>query len=319
MLHTIKQLGNKLVLQTTNISSPHTIAGNRGFKVLLANENQIQTSTTQTAFSVIPKHCSQRFVSGSNNMKRLQGKVAVVTASTDGIGFSIAKRLAQDGANVVISSRKQNNVDRAVAELRKLNLNVLGLKCHVSEPQDRKQLFEETIKKYGKLNILVSNAATNPAVGGVLDCDEKVWDKIFDVNVKSSYLLAKEALPYLRKEKNSNIVFVSSIAGYDAFALLGAYSVSKTALIGLTKAAAKDLAPEGIRVNCLAPGIIKTKFSRTLYEDEAANEAALSKIPMNRLGMPDEMAGVVSFLVSDDASYITGETIVASGGMTGRL
>lgn len=133
------------------------------------------------------------------------------------IGFSIAKRLAQDGANVVISSRKQNNVDKAVAELCKLNLNVFGLKCHVSEPQDRKQLFDETIKKYGKINILVSNAATNPAVGGVLDCDEKVWDKIFDVNVKSSFLLAKEALPYLRKEKNSSIVFVSSIAGYDAF------------------------------------------------------------------------------------------------------
>lgn len=135
------------------------------------------------------------------------------------IGYAIARRLAQDGADVVISSRKQQNVDKAVEALRKENLNVLGLKCHVSETQDRKQLFEETIKKYGKINILVSNAATNPAVGGVLECDEKVWDKIFDVNVKSSYLLAKEALPFLRKEKNSSIVFVSSVAGYDAFAV----------------------------------------------------------------------------------------------------
>lgn len=118
---------------------------------------------------------------------------------------------------MVISSRKQNNVDRAVEELRKLQLNVVGLKCHVGDAKDRKALFEGTIRKYGKLNILVSNAATNPAVGGVLDCDEGVWDKIFDVNVKSSYLLAKEALPWLRREKNSNIVFVSSIAGYDAF------------------------------------------------------------------------------------------------------
>ncbi|KAL7732589.1 hypothetical protein ACLKA6_019216 [Drosophila palustris] len=252
-------------------------------------------------------------------MKRLAGKVAVVTASTDGIGFAIAKRLAEDGASVVISSRKQKNVDNALAELRKLNLNVHGLKCHVGEAQDRKQLFEETISKYGKLNILISNAATNPAVGGVLECDEKVWDKIFDVNVKSSYLLAKEALPYLRREKNSSIVFVSSIAGYDAFELLGAYSVSKTALIGLTKAAAKDLAPEGIRVNCLAPGIIRTKFSKALYENESANEMALSKIPMGRLGTSEEMAGVVSFLSSEDAGYITGESIVASGGMHARL
>ncbi|KAH8278240.1 hypothetical protein KR044_006940 [Drosophila immigrans] len=272
--------------------------------------------------------CHKRLSSGNanqsstlnvNSMKRLAGKVAVVTASTDGIGFAIAKRLAEDGAAVVISSRKQQNVDSALAELRKLNLNVHGLKCHVGEAQDRKQLFEETISKYGKLNILVSNAATNPAVGGVLECDEKVWDKIFDVNVKSSFLLAKEALPYLRQEKGSSIVFVSSIAGYDAFELLGAYSVSKTALIGLTKAAAKDLAAEGIRVNCLAPGIIRTKFSKALYENESANEAALSKIPMGRLGTSEEMAGVASFLVSDDAGYITGESIVASGGMNARL
>uniref|UniRef100_A0A1A9WBP1 Dehydrogenase/reductase SDR family member 4 n=1 Tax=Glossina brevipalpis TaxID=37001 RepID=A0A1A9WBP1_9MUSC len=252
-------------------------------------------------------------------MKRLEGKVAIVTASTDGIGFAIAKRLAQEGANVVISSRKQNNVAKAVEELRKLQLNVIGLKCHVGDAQDRKELFEETIRKYGKLNILVSNAATNPAVGGVLSCDEKVWDKIFDINVKSSYLLAKEALPWLRKEKNSNIVFVSSIAGYDPFELLGAYSVSKTALIGLTKAAAKELAPEGIRVNCLAPGIIKTKFSKSLYESDTAKEIVLGKIPIQRLGLPEDMAGVVAFLVSDDASYITGESIVAAGGMTARL
>lgn len=252
-------------------------------------------------------------------MSRLKGKVAVVTASTNGIGFAIAKRLAEDGANVVISSRKQANIVSAVDKLKKMDLHVFGIKCHVGSSEDRKRLFEESIKKFGRINILVSNAATNPAVGGVLECEESVWDKIFDINVKSSYLLAKEALPYLRKEKNSNIIFVSSIAGYNPFELLGAYSVSKTALIGLTKTAAKELAPEGIRVNCLAPGIIRTNFSRALYESDVANEEALSKIPLGRLGEPDEMAGVVSFLVSDDARYITGETIVASGGMTSRL
>lgn len=252
-------------------------------------------------------------------MKRLHGKVAIVTASTDGIGFSIAKRLAEDGASVVVSSRKQSNVDSAVNTLKKLNLDVLGVKCHVGLKEDRKTLFDETIKKYGKLNILVSNAATNPTVGGVLECDESIWDKIFDVNVKSSFLLAKESLPHLRNSKGSNIVFVSSIAGFDPFELLGAYSVSKTALIGLTKTAAKELASEGIRVNCIAPGIIRTKFSKALYESESALEEALSRIPLQRLGDPDEIAGVASFLVSDDASYITGEAIVASGGMTSRL
>ncbi|XP_055376251.1 dehydrogenase/reductase SDR family member 4 [Condylostylus longicornis] len=251
--------------------------------------------------------------------KRHDGKVAIVTASTDGIGFSIAKRLAQDGAKVVISSRKQQNVDKAVKELKSLNLDIFGIKCHVGNASDRKALFEETIKHYGKLNILVSNAAANPAVGDVLDCDEEVWDKIFDINVKSSFLLAKEALPHLRKQPKSSIVFVSSIAGYDPFALLGAYSVSKTALIGLTKAAAKSLAPENIRVNCLAPGIIKTKFSKAMHETKSANEAAISQIPLGRLGEPDEMGSVVSFLVSDEASYITGESILATGGMSARL
>ncbi|KAH8324027.1 hypothetical protein KR074_007415 [Drosophila pseudoananassae] len=315
-------LGKQLVVRAPKIRLSPTVVTGSGQS---SNRNLDQTNNNYQKTLVGHNLCHKRLSSSSSQssniapMKRLAGKVAVVTASTDGIGFAIAKRLAEDGAAVVISSRKQKNVDNALAELRKLNLNVHGLKCHVGEAQDRKQLFEETISKFGKLNILVSNAATNPAVGGVLECDEKVWDKIFDVNVKSSYMLAKEALPLLRQQKGSSIVFVSSIAGYDAFELLGAYSVSKTALIGLTKAAAKDLAPEGIRVNCLAPGVIKTKFSRALHEEEAANEAALSKIPMGRLGTSEEMAGVVSFLVSEDASYITGESIVAGGGMSARL
>ncbi|KAI8040754.1 hypothetical protein M5D96_006697 [Drosophila gunungcola] len=298
------QLGKQLVVRAPKIRlCACAVSGSGQSSSRDQNTNDCSPKLVGPNLNQCHKRLSSTSSQSSNAgpMKRLAGKVAVVTASTDGIGFAIAKRLAEDGASVVISSRKQKNVDSALAELRKLNLNVHGLKCHVSEPQDRKQLFEETIGKFGKLNILVSNAATNPAVGGVLECDEKVWDKIFDVNVKSSYLLAKEALPLLRQQKDSSIVFVSSIAGYDAFELLGAYSVSKTALIGLTKAAAKDLAPEGIRVNCLAPG------------------TALSKIPMGRLGTSEEMAGVVSFLVSEDAGYITGESIVAGGGMTARL
>lgn len=266
-------------------------------------------------FSAITRNCC----TSSATMKRLTNKVAVVTASTDGIGFAIARRLAQEGAKVVVSSRKEANVQKAVDQLKKENLDVIGVKCHVGNAEDRKNLFKATIEKYGHLNILVSNAAVNPAVGPILECDEDVWDKIFDVNVKCSFLLAKEALPFLRKEKGGSIVFVSSIAGLNPFELLGAYSVSKTALFGLTKAASKDLAIEGIRVNCLAPGIIKTKFSQAITGEKLAYEAAISQVPMGRLGQSSEMAGVVAFLVSDDASYITGETIVASGGMTSRL
>lgn len=149
------------------------------------------------------------------NPLRLQGKVAVVTASTDGIGFAIAERLARDGASVVISSRKTNNVEAAVAKLK--GLKVIGVKCHVSNAEDRKNLYEEAIKKFGGIDILVSNAAVNPEVGSVLDASEQAWDKIFDTNVKAAFLLAKEVLPHLRQRGGGSIVFVSSIAGFQPF------------------------------------------------------------------------------------------------------
>lgn len=251
--------------------------------------------------------------------KRLEGKTAVVTASTDGIGYAIAKRLAQEGAKVMISSRKESNVKRAVNELLGENLNVAGITCHVGQTEDRKKLFHETLLKFGGLDILVSNAAVNPVVGSVLDCPEEAWDKIFDINVKSTYLLMKESLPLLQNSTSPSIIIVSSIAGYQPFDILGAYSISKTALLGLCKAAAEDLSTYGIRVNCIAPGIIKTKFSEALYLSESAYETAIDKIPIRRLGMPNEIGSIAAFLASEDASYITGETIVAAGGMTSRL
>ncbi|KAK9743629.1 short chain dehydrogenase [Popillia japonica] len=161
---------------------------------------------------------------------RLNGKVAIVTASTDGIGYGIAERLGREGAKVIISSRKQKNVDQALEKLKSHKLDVCGLVCHVANPEDRKRLYDEAIKQYGGINILVSNAAVNPAIGGVLECDESSWDKIFDVNVKSSFMLAKEAVPHLEKQGSGKIVFISSIAGFQPFPLLGAYSQLKAAL-----------------------------------------------------------------------------------------
>ncbi|XP_012255599.1 dehydrogenase/reductase SDR family member 4 [Athalia rosae] len=255
----------------------------------------------------------------TSKCSRLQGKVAIVTASTDGIGFSIAKRLAQEGAKVMISSRKEKNVNNAVKVLTDEGLTVSGLVCHVGKAEDRSRLFTETKLQFGGLDILVSNAAANPGVGPVLDSEESIWDKTFDINVKSTYLLMKEALPLLRERKSPSIILMTSISGYQPFNTLGIYSITKTALLALCKTVAEDLAPESIRVNCIAPGIIKTRFSEPLYKSEAANEIALAKIPLNRLGEPDEIAGVAAFLASDDASYITGETIVAGGGMASRL
>ncbi|XP_071565594.1 dehydrogenase/reductase SDR family member 4 [Temnothorax nylanderi] len=250
---------------------------------------------------------------------RLEGKVAIVTASTEGIGFSIAKRLAQEGAKVMISSRKESNVKKAVEELKSEGLQVAGTVCHVGKAEDRKNLFEKTKTDFGGLDILVSNAAVNPTVGSVLDCSEEVWDKIFDVNVKCTFLLMKESLPLLKCSKSPSIIIVSSIAGYVPFSLLGVYSISKTALLGLIKATMVDLANDGIRINGIAPGIIKTKFSKPLYETEGAHELSKMQSSMRRLGMPDEIAGVAAFLASNDASYITGETIIVSGGSNARL
>ncbi|XP_072013540.1 dehydrogenase/reductase SDR family member 4-like isoform X1 [Amphiura filiformis] len=253
------------------------------------------------------------------NAKRLQGKVAIVTASTEGIGFAIAKRLGQEGAHVVISSRKQVNVDKAVAELKAANISAWGQVCHVAKADDRQRLISETVSRHGGFDILVSNAAVNPVFGPILQVNEAQWDKIFDVNVKSTFFLTKECVPYLEKRKGSSVVFVSSIGGYRPFDLLGPYSVSKTTLLGLIPALAPQLYSLGIRINGIAPGIIKTKFSGALWSSESVQEQAVAGIPMRRLGEPDECAGAVAFLCSDDASYITGETVIMAGGSQARL
>ncbi|CAK9816825.1 Dehydrogenase/reductase SDR family member 4 (Fragment) [Anthophora plagiata] len=250
--------------------------------------------------------------------KRLEGKVAIVTASTEGIGFAIAKRLAEEGAKVMISSRKETNVKKAVEQLKSAGLNVCGTICHVGKKDDRKKLFEKTEQEFGSLDILVSNAATNPNSSTLFDTSEELWDKIFDINVKSTFLLIQGSLPLLRKSKTPSIILISSISAYKPYTLLGVYGVSKTALLGINQVAAATLVSEGIRVNCIAPGVIKTKFSELLCEGEIG-EATLSTIPMQKFGKPNDIAGVAAFLASDDASYITGETIVASGGIPCRL
>lgn len=259
-----------------------------------------------------------RMASGSSGQK-LAGKVAIVTASTEGIGFAIAKRLCEDGAKVMISSRKQKNVDAALQQLRSQNLQVSGLVCHVGKKEDRDKLLAETVQQFGGVDILVSNAAANPYYGPLLNTPEEAWDKIFDTNVKATFFLCKEVAPYLEKRGKGVIVIVSSIGGMVPFPMIGAYSVSKTALLGLTKALAPELAGMNIRVNGLAPGIIKTKFSKALWEDETMASLSAQQIPLGRLGTSEDCAGVVSFMVSDDAAYMTGENVVVSGGMTSRL
>jgi len=256
-----------------------------------------------------------------SSAKFLADRVAVVTASTKGIGFAIAKQLGLNGAAVVVSSRKEENVKSAVNSLRMDGIRCEGTTAHMGVDADRKRLIEFAVKSYGKLDILVSNAASNPHYGDMISVSDTLWEKMLSLNVKGAFQLAKEAIPHLESSGNGNIVFVSSVAGYSPMDGIGAYSVMKTALLGLNKALSQSLAHRGIRVNAIAPGIIRTDFSKLLTDQmESGSGMELDRIvPIGRFGEAEECAGAVSFLVSDEASYMTGETIGVNGGMQARL
>ncbi|XP_042441579.1 short-chain dehydrogenase/reductase SDRA-like isoform X2 [Zingiber officinale] len=207
-------------------------------------------------------------------MRRLEGKVAIVTASTQGIGFAIAERLGLEGAAVVVSSRKQNNVDEAVEKLRSKGIEVIGAVCHVSNPQHRKDLVEKTVQKYGRIDIVVSNAAANPSVDGILYTKESTLDKLWDINVKSSILILQAAASYL--QKGSSVILISSIAGYHPQASMAMYGVTKTALLGLTKALASEMSPD-TRVNCIAPGFVPTHFANFITNNDAMIEVTVGR------------------------------------------
>ncbi|XP_028643258.1 dehydrogenase/reductase SDR family member 2, mitochondrial-like [Grammomys surdaster] len=256
---------------------------------------------------------ARRFSKRADENRTLAGKVAVITGSTRGIGFAIARRLAQDGAHVVISSRKQENVDKAVAMLKEEGLSVTGTVCHVGKAEDRQHLVTTALKHSRGIDFLVCVAGVNPLVGSTLGASEQIWDKILDVNVKSPALLLSKLLPHMENRGGGCVVLVSSVSAYVPVPKLGVYNTSKTALLGLGKSLAVELAPKGIRVNCLVPGIIKTDFS--LREKTLLNILPdMNKIfGLQRLGEPEECAGLVSFLCSSDASYITGENITVAG------
>ena len=190
--------------------------------------------------------------------------------------------------------------------------------CHVGKAADRSALLNKIKAEQGGIDMLICNAGMNPYFGSMLATPESAFDKIFDINVKSTFMLIQEAMPLIEGRRKASIVIVSSLGGYVSNNLLGVYSVSKTALLGLTKALSGELASKGIRINCIAPGLIKTKFSNALFGPDDGKEL-IKTIPLGRVGIPEDCSGSVVFLCSDDASYITGETIVMSGGLKSRL
>ncbi|MCG2459729.1 glucose 1-dehydrogenase [Flavobacteriaceae bacterium F89] len=244
----------------------------------------------------------------------LTGKVAIVTGSSKGIGRSIAQGLAENGAKVVISSRKQEVVDAVAEEFRAAGLEAVGIQCHIGDAEQRRALISKTHEMYGGIDILVNNAAINPYYGPLEGSDEAVFDKIMEVNVKAPWVLSNLVLPYMKGQGGGSIINISSVEGLRPGFGLGLYSATKSALIMLTKNQAKEWGRYGVRANVLCPGLIKTKFSEGLWSDEKLVGGYNKTVPLGRIAAPEEMAGLVMLLASDAGSYMTGGVFLADGG-----
>lgn len=250
----------------------------------------------------------------SQNPFRLDGRVAIITGASKGIGASIAQTFASNGAKVVVSSRKQAAVDEVVAEIQAAGGEALAVAAHVGDTQALENLVKLAIEHYGRIDILVNNAATNPVFGPLEDSVDAM-DKIMQINVKAPLELAKFALPYLKAQSNSAIINISSVEAFIATEGLGCYSVSKAALNMLTKSMAKEWGKYGIRANAICPGLIKTKFSEALWSNEAMLKYYLKQTPLGRIGEPQEIASLALFLASDASTYSTGAMFMADGGI----
>ncbi len=245
----------------------------------------------------------------------LENKIALVTGASKGIGEAIATTFAANGAKVVINSRKQDELDKVAEKIRSTGGECIGIAANTGDSSARKALVEKTVEKYGGIDIFVNNAAANPAFGPVVQTEEWAYDKIMDVNVKASFELCKLAYPYL-KHHGGSVINMSSIAGERPDSGLGIYSVSKAALNMLTKVMAKEWGRDNIRVNAICPGLIKTKFSQALWEDENVLKKFMKMVPMGRMGTVDEIAALALFLASDASAYCTGTLFFADGGTT---
>jgi NAD(P)-dependent dehydrogenase (short-subunit alcohol dehydrogenase family) len=245
----------------------------------------------------------------------LRGKVAIVTGGSRGIGRSIAIGLAEHGADVALAARKPEALAEAVDAVAKTGRRAIAVPTNVRRTEELRQLVAETERQLGRVDILVNNAGTNPTFGPVQEIDEAAWDLIMNTNVKAVHLLsnfAREAM--LRHGDGGAVINVSSVGGFLASDVIGGYSVSKAALVMLTQVQAKTWGKDGIRVNCIAPGLIRTEFARALWDNEKILAASTAEAALHRIGEPDEMAGAVVYLASPAASFVTGQTLILDGG-----
>jgi len=246
----------------------------------------------------------------------LTGKVALVTGSTRGIGKSIAEEMARAGAKVVVSSRKAEACEQVRAEFEKQGYEVLAQACNVSRKEELQALVDATRKRWGGIDIAVSNAASNPYYGPLAAIPDEAFDKIFNNNVKSVLWLAAMTLPGMAERGGGSYISVGSIGGIIANTVIGAYGMSKAADHMLVKNLAAEWGPKNVRVNAIAPGLIRTDFAKALWEDPVRRKEREAATPLRRLGEPRDIGGIAAFLASDAAAFITGQVIVADGGVT---
>ncbi len=248
----------------------------------------------------------------------LSGKTVVITGSTRGIGKASAIACAEQGAKVVISSRKQDVCDAVAAEInaRFGDGTAIAVAANISDKVGLQHLIDESVRAYGRIDCLVCNAASNPYYGPQADITDEQFRKILDNNIVSNHWLIAMVAPAMRARRDGSIVIVSSIGGLRGSTAIGAYCISKAADMQLARNLAHEFGPDGVRVNCIAPGLIKTDFARALWEDPRRAEETNSRVPLRRIGEPEEIAGAVVFLASQASAFMTGQTMVIDGGVT---
>lgn len=245
----------------------------------------------------------------------LKGKTAIVTGASRGIGLAIAECLAKAGANVVVASRKIESVKAVADKINASGGKATAVACHIGMLDQLDGLFKAAMDAYGAFDILVNNAATNPTMGPAISCPPEIFDKIYEVNIKGYYYATQKACQlWVDSDRKGSIINIASVAGLRPAPMLGPYSVSKAAVIGLTRVFARELAGAGIRINAIAPGLVETKFAAALIDNPDVYKLALAGIPLGRHGQPEEIAGAVLYLASDMSSFVTGETLVVDGG-----
>ena len=252
----------------------------------------------------------------TNPLFDLSGKVALITGSTRGIGRSIAEEMARCGARVVISSRKADACEAVAAELKAAGHEAIAVPCHVGRKEDLQRLVDTTLQAWGRIDVLVCNAATNPVYGPTSELTDDAWDKIMDTNVKGTFWLSNMVLPQMAERGEGAVIMLSSIAGLRGNTVIGTYGVSKAAEAALARNLAAEWGPKGIRVNAIAPGLVRTDFAKALLDDPERVRRAAEKTPLRRIGEPVDIAGLAVFLAVPASAYITGQVIVADGGET---